>query len=174
MIKWPKLYCTDISRFYSHVLGKVDLIHRLECEYKQGKAYRYFTDNFIGEIFYKEISDNSKFCLLKPKCVPSQRVSRKQYDVWVVCRKSQRNFLGGEILAAYCTCTAGLLGSCNHVAGLLFRVEAAVLTGYCDPTCTSTLSKWNVPSSKKQIKPDEVSTFLFKQDSYIKKQPKIL
>ena len=89
--------------------------------------------------------------------------------MWVICRKNKGDFIGGEILAGYCTCTAGLLGSCNHVAGLLFRVEAAVLTGYCNPTCTSTLATWNIPRGKKQIQPDEVSKFLFTQDTYMKK-----
>ena len=61
--------------------------------------------------------------------------------------------VGGAILSAYCTCAAGLLGSCNHVAGLLFRVDAAVLIGVTHPFCTSMLASWNVPSKKKQIIP---------------------
>ena len=150
-------------------LEKNDLINRLECEYKQGKAYRYFTNKFIGEILFHYVSDESQFCILKTKCVPSQRVLMKQYDVWVICRKNIGDFIEGEILAGYCTCTAGLLGSCNHVAGLLFRVEAAVLTGYCNPTCTSTLATWNIPRGEKEIQPDEVSKFLFRQDTYMKK-----
>ena len=80
----------------------------------------------------------------------------KQYDVWVICGKNDGDSIGFEVLADYCTCTAGLFGSCNHVTGLLFRVEAAVLIGYCSPTCTDTLATWNVPKSKKQIQPDEV------------------
>ena len=114
-------------------------------------------------------SDESKFCILKTKCVPSQRASMKQYDVWVVCCKNKGDFIGGEILAGYCSCTAGLLGSCNHVARLLFRVEATALTGYCNLTCTSTLATWNIPRGKKQIQPNEVSKFLFTHNTYIKK-----
>ena len=41
------------------------------------------------------------------------------------------------------------LGSCNHVAGMLFRIEAAVLLGVTHPTCTMQLAKWNIPSKKK-------------------------
>ena len=129
MEQWPRLYFSDINRYYGSVLVKTDLINRLEYEYKQGKVYRYFTNKFIEEILFHYVSDESKFCILKTKCVPSQRVSMKQYDVWVICRKNKRDFIGGEILAGYCTCTAGLLGSCNHVAGLLFQVEATRLTG---------------------------------------------
>ena len=93
----------------------------------------------------------------------------KQCDVWVICRKNKGGFIGGEILAGFCTCTAGLLESCNHVAGLLFRVEAALLTGYCNPTCSSTLATWSLPRGKKQIQPNKVSKFLFTHDTYMKK-----
>ena len=103
------------------------------------------------------------------KCVPSQRVSMKQYDVWVVCRKDLVDSIGGEILSAYCSCTAGFYGSCNHVAGLLFRVEAAVLTGLSNPTCASVSAAWKIPSTKKQIMPDEISKFTFTNKTYLKK-----
>ena len=147
---WPQLYLTDITRFYGDVLDKKNIVQRIECEYKQGKAYRYFTDSFISEVFYNNISDESKYCYLKTKCLPSQRVSSKPYDVWALVQKDLKCEVGGAILSAYCTCTAGLLGSCNHVAGLLFRVEAAVLIGVTHPTCTSMLASWNVPSKKKK------------------------
>ena len=102
MEQWSRLYFSDISRYYSSVLGKTDLINRLECEYKQGKAYRYFTNKFIGEILFHDVLDKSQFCILKTKCVPSQRVLMKQCDVWVICRKNKGEFIGGEILASYC------------------------------------------------------------------------
>ena len=45
MEQWSRLYFSDISRYYSSALGKTDLINRLinrlDCQYKQGKAYRY-------------------------------------------------------------------------------------------------------------------------------------
>ena len=44
-------------------------------------------------------------------------------------------------VSAYCSCPAGLPGSCNHVAGMLFRIEAAVIAGVTKPTCTSRLSE---------------------------------
>ena len=118
MKKWPRLSFSDISRFYSFILGKDNLIHRLECEYKQGKAYTHFANSFIGEILYHNIDEKSKFCLLKTKCVPSQRVNMKQYSVWVVCHKDLVNSIRGEIASAFCTYNAGLYGSCNHVASL--------------------------------------------------------
>lgn len=67
---------------------------------------------------------------------------------------------GGHLWSAYCTCTAGLLGSCTHVTAMLFRVEAAVSSGITKPTCTSLLSAWNVPVATKSIlKPIKEITF---------------
>ena len=76
--------------------------------------------------------------------------------VWVICRKDLIHSIGGEILSAYCTCTAGLYGSCNRVAGFPFRVEAAVLTGLSNTTCKSISAAWNIPSTKRQKIPDEI------------------
>ena len=52
MKQWSRLCFSDIGRYYSSALGKNDLINRLECEYKEGKAYRYFTNKFIREILF--------------------------------------------------------------------------------------------------------------------------
>ena len=110
---------TDITQFYGDVLDKKSIVQRIECEYKKGKSYRYFTDNFISEVYYNNISDESKHCYLKTKYLPSQRFSSKLYDVCVLVKKDFKYEVGGAILSAYCTLTAGLLeSSCNHVAGL--------------------------------------------------------
>ena len=71
MEQWSRLYFSDASQYYSSALRKTDLINRLECEYKQGKAYRYLSNKFIGEILFHYISDEYKFCIFKTK---SQRV----------------------------------------------------------------------------------------------------
>ena len=106
---------------------------------------------------------------MKTKCLPSQWVSSKPYDVWVLVKKDLKCEVGGAILYGYCSCTAGLLGSWYHVAGLLFKVEAAVLIGVTHPACTSMLTSWNVPSKKKQIIPGRIKDFLFKSESCSKK-----
>ena len=74
MEQWPRLFFSDISRYYSSALEKTDLINWLECKYKQGKTYRCFSDKFIGEILFHYILDESNFCILKTKCVLSQRL----------------------------------------------------------------------------------------------------
>ena len=67
---------------------------------------------------------------------------------------------------AYCTCTAGLSRNCNHVAGLIFQIGAAVLIGVTHSVCTSNLASWNIPNNTKKITPGPIKNFLFKTEKY--------
>ena len=101
------------------------------------------------------------------KVIPCQRVNNKPYDVWVILQKDTVDKPGGNILSAYCTCTAGLQGSCNHIVGLLFRVEAAVATGATRPSETSVGCQWNIPScSKVLLKPTKAEELFFTKSKY--------
>ena len=141
-----------------------ELLRHLINEYKEGKAYRYFSVGWVKEVFYHQINPATPFCILKCKVTPSQRVSSKPYDVWAIIEKDSNDRPGGTIKNCYCTCTAGLYGACNHICGMLFRVEAAVMTGITKPTCIDRLAKWNVPSTKTQLHPSPVAELVFKKD----------
>ena len=67
--KWPLIFYNDIEN-YLKILGP-DFINRLDQEYKLGKAYHYFEDNFVKEIYYHNINEKSKYCILKCRVVPS-------------------------------------------------------------------------------------------------------
>jgi len=53
---------------------------------------------------------------------------------------------GSTVVSAHCSCTAGMLGSCNHIAGVLFRVENFIKRG---ETCTDRLSVCNFQNGKR-------------------------
>ena len=53
----------------------------------------------------------------------------RQYDVKVCATVSNDVDVSTKVRAAYCVCPAGLAGSCNHVAGLLYAMEDFVRTG---------------------------------------------
>ena len=42
-----------------------DLMKRLLNEYKEGKAYRYFTGEWVKDIFYHEVHEKSDKCIMK-------------------------------------------------------------------------------------------------------------
>ena len=85
--------------YLTNIIPYSDIIQRIECEYKQGKAYRYYTNSFIGEVMIN-LNDNSKFCLFRTKCVPSQHVTMRQHDVRAIVRKDSIKTAGGEIINA--------------------------------------------------------------------------
>lgn len=76
-----------------------------------GKAFSYFASqqSWIQEVFYHPIEDNTDVCLLKSKCIPSQRVNHVQHVIWICIRKST-----GVIEKAYCSCMAGLVKYCTQ------------------------------------------------------------
>ena len=141
----------------------------MDREYKLGKAYRYFTDNLVREIFYKDI-ENTNLCFLKCRVVHSQSMRSTAYNVWSVITKDVDDETpGGEVLSAYCSCTAGLGGMCNHITGLLFRLENAVIRGLTKPSKTSKLCNWNVPKgSSIGLNFCPVTELNFQKNHYIK------
>ena len=86
-------------------------------------------------------------------------------SVWICVEKDSENGVGGKVLSAHCSCTAGMLGSCNHIAAVLFRVENFIKRG---ETCTDRLSVWNVPKLKTVIKPTKVKDLVWKKAHYSK------
>ncbi|XP_045161885.2 uncharacterized protein LOC123526703 [Mercenaria mercenaria] len=164
---WPPVYITDISAYLNCSTPK-EVIHRILNEYKQGKAYRYFENKWVKEVFVHEIRENSDKCILKTKVTPSMSINSKAYDVWAVIRKDTQQTPGGEILSAYCTCTAGMLGTCNHVAGMLFKIEHATKTGETSKTCTDRLCEWNVAKAKPSKKPVKAGEVTWRKGHYSK------
>ena len=162
---WPSSFYTDIANLLS--LTQPDFNKCLESEYRQGKAYRYFSCEFVREIYINELNKETPVCILKCKVIPSQRINSRPYDVWAVVQKNKPNEPGGYIHSAYCTCTAGILGTCNHVTGMLFRIENAVQTGLTTPSKTSLLCTWNIPKGQRvdtTVKP--VRDLVFEKSVY--------
>ena len=107
------MYFIDISNYFLKVYGRENLLNRLKCEYKEGKAYRYFTNDFIGDVSNNHLEESENYCYFKTKCLPSQRVFAKQYDVWAIVPKDKKNgeifTPRGKLISAYWPCAVGLL-----------------------------------------------------------------
>ena len=84
---------------------------------------------------------------MKAGVIPSQRVNATPHVPWVAINKKQ-----GTVLCAHYSmlaCMAGLGETCSHVAGLLFKITAAVRTKYTKTACTDEASQWNINFVKK-------------------------
>lgn len=153
---WPPVSIMDIV---DHFREQNENSDKLLSEYKSGKAYDYFKSEWLKEIHYNSlnhlVSDYpgvDKYCVLKAKCTPSQRIHDTYHDVWITVGKET-----GTVACAYCNCAAGLSQTCNHVAAILFRVEAAVRAGWTNPTCTSQKAKWIIPAPKTVVEVTPIS-----------------
>jgi hypothetical protein len=71
-------------------------------------------------------------------------MSEKPLQPWIIAEKDER------ILVAHCTCMAGLVEACTHVAALLFAVDASVKLRD-SKTVTDEKSYWLLPTSVKGV-----------------------
>ena len=77
--------------------------------------------------FIYDISDTCPYCFIRTRETTSQRTSAIPYNVRALLQNDKTDQLGGRVINAYCSCAAGLLGCCNQVFAMLFRVEATAM-----------------------------------------------
>ena len=140
-----------------HELSSSDL-----NDYKNSKAYSYFNRGWLDNILYHEIEQSSIYCFLKTNCRPSERLNDPPHKLWA---KKQ-----AKIMSVHCSCMAGMSGTCNHVAAMFFRVEAAVRLGLTNPTCTTKSCEW-LPN-RKVVRPTKVKNLSFCRDDFGKRGKK--
>ena len=100
--------------------------------------YCEFSCEFVREILNHPITAVSNLWFLKCKVVPSHRVKFKPDDVWDLIEKDSK-IPDGTVKSVYCSCVAGLVGTCNHAVAMLFRIEHAVRFNPTKPTSASKL-----------------------------------
>ena len=130
MTLYPDIY--NFLAFHPSELASTDL-----CDYKTSKAYSYYREGWLSSLNYQEVSQGSKYCIFKATCKPSQRISDARHKLWVCIEKSS-----GKVIFGHCSCMVGIAQTCNHIAAALFRIEAAVRMGLCNPSCTSRPCEW--------------------------------
>ena len=64
----------------------------------------------------------------------------------------------------YCTRTAHLAETCNHVTAAMFQVEAAVCTGLTNLSCTSSANEWL--QWRKHIEPTKTKDLKFDREDF--------
>ena len=170
MHKWPPTLIQDIALFLSkrdsfRVQG-TPLADRLLNDYKEQKAYSYFTSQWLLEIFYHPITTDSKYCYLKAMCSPSQRMSEKAHEVWVALHKET-----GTINSAFCSCFSGASQTCNHIAALLFKVDFCWQYGYIKKSVTSRPCAWTQKGKSLMVEPQKVADMNIVKPKATRKKP---
>ena len=128
------------------------------------KGYKFFKDGHVQAIEFHDLDGNPERCYVRSKVLPSMRKT-EPYRARICL------FRDGMVEVAYCVCTAGLAGCCNHIAGLLYALEEFVRLGLREEpeSPTSRLCKWNKPRSKK-VAPCKVADIRLSQSQFLKEK----
>lgn len=94
--KWPPVTAFSVIKFLM-IGSEVEDLN----DYKSSKAYSYFKQGWLGELFYNSL-EGTNYCYVKGNCRPSQRINDTNHQLWLLLSKTE-----GNILRAHCSCMAG-------------------------------------------------------------------
>ena len=126
------------------------------------KGYTFFADGHVQKIMLHRLPSVPDLMYVRADVLPSM-IKNKVYKVHVCLTQST-----AEVKSAFCVCTSGLEGSCNHIAGLLYALENFVRLGLREDarlSCTSKLQQWNKPR-KQKVPPARVQDVQLVKEEY--------
>ncbi len=153
-ISYPDIVNYLVNKQSSYTLQKLKA-------YKSLESYNYFISGFVRDVRNFKVAAND-FIVVKAKVQHSQRLREGPLLPWLISRKD------GEVLAAHCTCMAGLGEACSHVGALLFAIEATVKLRN-SKTVTQEKAYWVLPTALHKAEYKEIREIDF-TSSKTKKQ----
>ncbi|XP_003730120.1 uncharacterized protein LOC115928222 [Strongylocentrotus purpuratus] len=130
---WPRIEYADVYCYLVESHGPFS--HATMKNYRSLEAHQQFQSGWVQTVYHQVTSKG--FIIFSAAVKPSQRLNDAAHSPWVATDNT------GQVVAAHCTCMAGLGESCSHVAAVLFKVEAAVRLGYTTQACTDVACQWN-------------------------------
>lgn len=148
LIKFPS---TNIGQVFEYILRCKAFSTEYVGQYKVRKAFSFFMSGFVDTVNTATLSD--KRLVVKSSVIPSQRLNDERHNLWIVFDAT------GRVVAASCSCVAGLCQCCNHVVAVLYKISYANEKGLTDPACTEIACAWN--SSAKRPEPFKIKDMTF-------------
>jgi len=134
------------------------------------KGYRFFRDGHVQEIKYHPMPRKVNYACVRSSVLPSMRKDRIYATKIFFCEST------ASVVSAYCTCTAGLCGCCNHITATLYYLEEYINMGLCEDElvgCTDRLQAWIKPRKKNvEARPTD-DVVLRKMEYGVEKRPKV-
>lgn len=132
----PKVNYFDLCNYFVH--SKSAYSQQEMLAYKTLESHKLFENGWVRNIFLKTIANEK--CIVIGVVDHTQKLNLAPLKPWAICEKA------GKIIAAHCSCIAGLGEACTHVGALLFGVESLVRT-HANTSKTDVLCTWNGPSN---------------------------
>lgn len=132
----PTVNYFDLCNYF--VYSKSTYSQHQMMAYKTLESHKLFENGWVRKASVK-IIPNGK-CIVLGTVDHTQQLNLPPLKPWALCKKA------GRIIAAHCTCIAGLGEICTHVGALLFGVESLVRT-HANIAKTDVLCTWNGPAN---------------------------
>lgn len=132
----PKVTYLDIWNYF--IASKSAYTLEEQNGYKGLEGHKFFESGWVRKVVAKQIPNNKT--IVVGLVEHSQRINQTALKPWVLCH------LTGNVLAAHCTCIAGLGEVCSHVAAILYAIESMIRSSE-NESKTDFLCQWNRPSS---------------------------
>ena len=135
-IDWPSVSYADIYNYLINTPS--EYTHEMLKAYKSMDGYNFFVNGWVSNVVVTQIEGRQHY-LFTATVKHSQTLSATPLKVWVGCKSN------GEVVAAHCTCMAGIGEACSHIAAVLFAAEANTQVKQ-QQSCTSLPCAWLPPS----------------------------
>lgn len=130
----PRVEFTDIKDYLVHATSFAT--REALKAYKSMEGHNYLTSGWVQEPCVKVLANGRRVVLGKVR--HSQAFYENALEPWLLVTED------GAVLAAHCTCMAGLGEACSHIAAVLFYVEV-VVRRRDGKVCTDEENSWLPP-----------------------------
>ena len=114
-IDWPSVSYADIYNYLINTPS--EYTHEMLKAYKSMDGYNFYVNGWVSNIVVTQVEGKQHYLFIAT-VKHSQTLSATPLKVWVGCKSN------GEVVAAHCTCMAGIGEACSHIAAVLFAAEA--------------------------------------------------
>lgn len=130
----PKVTLLDIWNYF--IATKSSYSQNEITANKALNGHHFFESGWVRRIVTKRVPNNKS--IVVGLVEHTQRINEPPLKPWVLCQSA------GIVLAAHCTCLAGLGEACSHVGAILYAVEAMVRSSE-NQSKTDFACQWNHP-----------------------------
>ncbi|CAH1277499.1 Hypp9666 [Branchiostoma lanceolatum] len=112
---------------------------------RDGKSL--YVSGHIGSVQYHGVGGNIPYCFMRSVCIRETSLREVPYKLWIIIHKEKQ-----VLVESFCTCPAGLRGTCKHVSALCHYIIAIAARGE-NTAVTEQRQTWNAPP--KNLHPPE-------------------
>ncbi|CAH1249891.1 Hypp8709 [Branchiostoma lanceolatum] len=142
---FPNLVQDSVERYLDEKNRAIDISTGGRESLRDGKSL--YVSGHIGSVQYHGVGGNIPYCFMRSVCIRETSLREVPYKLWIIIHKEKQ-----VLVESFCTCPAGLRGTCKHVSALCHYIIAIAARG-ANTAVTEQRQTWNAPP--KNLHPPE-------------------